>query len=616
MKNEYIDFVKTKKVSKSKDNKSFNIIKNNIMKKIKTSTTNNPSKFIPKKIPEKNQGFFTEKKYSNSRVQINQEIENEYNLKLDTKVLSSVFKYNFENSLEPPKLKNETVLNFQKFSKFSFNPFEANTPSDYKKTEIYSPLFQYGAKYIINDIHKSMYNNIDSVIKLQSNLRGYLVKKKLRINSLNKIYFEKKSIQSIIFIQKYIRGFLSRINIRKKIIIKFIYQKRKSAAELIIKKMQSYVNAIKMKKLLFINYHLEQRKKKAIFIQETFKNYKFYKSFKKLKKEIDANYYLDYPYPAQKVEIILCFDDEINKKKESKKYSFVYNKLLQNFILLINPIKIFSGKYKCQFVVNDIIILDKRYSTVQYNNEFYNVIDLIQKNKNLKSKANQKPRSKSLTKNNNDNNKNKKIIKDIKKQNINRKKGKLDPKKKGIDKKIDKNLSNSSNIKLENLKLALEDIIEEEDEGKSVTSKDNKYDKRLSEYGDKSIKIFRSEEKDKDKKKEKEKEKENISKKENDNDNDNDKEIQNENENENRKEKEKEKEKGVKNENENGNEKEDDDDDSDFTYEDYLNIKKIKNKDFGNSNYELLKDELNEKEVINKIESVRRVSLKAINNNN
>ena len=610
MKKEIIDFVKIKKVSKSKDNKSFNIIKNNIMKKIKTSTTNNPGKFIPKKIPEKNQGFFTEKKYSNSRVQINQEIENEYNLKLDTKVLSSVFKYNFENSLEPPKLKNETVLNFQKFSKFSFNPFEANTPIDFKKTEIYSPLFQYGAKYIINDIHKSMYNNIDSVIKLQSNLRGYLVKKKLRINSLNKIYFEKKSIQSIIFIQKYIRGFLSRINIRKKIIIKFIYQKRESAAELIIKKMQNYVNAIKMKKLLFINYHLEQRKKKAIFIQETFKNYKFYKSFKKLKKEIDANYYLDYPYPAQKVEIILCFDDEINKKKEAKKYSFVYNKLLQNFILLINPIKIFSGKYKCQFVVNDIIILDKRYPTVQYNNEFYNVIDLIQKNKNLKSKANQKPRSNSLTKNNNDNNKNKKIIKDIKKENINRKKGKFDPKRKGIDRKIDKNLSNSSNIKLENLKLALEDIIEEEDEGKSVTSKDNKYDKRLSEYGDKSIKIFRSEEKDKEKKKEKEKEKEkeNISKKENDNDNDNDKEIQNENENG------KEKEKGVKNEN--GNEKEDDDDDNDFTYEDYLNIKKIKNKDFGNSNYELLKDELNGKEVINKVESVRRVSLKTINNNN
>ena len=298
MKKEFVDFVKSKKVSKSKDNKSFNIIKNNIMKKIKTSTTNNPSKFFQKKISEKNQSFFTEKKYINSRPQINQENENDYNLKLDTKVLSSVFKYNFENSLEPPKLKNETVLNFQKFSKFSFNPFEADTPNDFKKNEIYSPLFQYGAKYIINDIHKSIYNNIDSVVKLQSNLRGYLVKKKLRINSLNKIYFEKKSIKSIIFIQKYIRGFL------------------------IIKKMQSYVNVIKMKKLLFINYHLEQRKQKAIFIQETFRNYKFYKSFKKLKKEIDANYYLDYPYQAQKVEIILCFDDEIYKKKESKKFSF------------------------------------------------------------------------------------------------------------------------------------------------------------------------------------------------------------------------------------------------------------------------------------------------------
>ena len=606
MKKEFIDFVKSKKVSKSKDNKSFNIIKNNIMKKIKTSTTNNPSKFIQKKISEKNQGFSTEKKYNNSKPQINQENENEYNLKLDTKVLSSVFKYNFENSLEPPKLRNETVLNFQKFSKFSFNPFETNTPSEFKKTEIFSPLFQYGAKYIINDIHKSMYNNIDSVIKLQSNLRGYLVKKKLRINSLNKIYFEKKSIKSIIFIQKYIRGFLSRINIRKKIIIKFIYQKRKTAAELIIKKMQSYVNVIKMKKLLFINYHLEQRKQKAIFIQETFRNYKFYKSFKKLKKEIDANYYLDYPYPAQKVEIILCFDDEINKKKESKKFFFVYNKLLKKFILLINPTKIFSGKYKCQFVVNDIIIFDKRYPTVQHNNEFYNIIELIQKNKNLKSKTNQKPKNKSLSQNINDNNKNKKLIKDIKKQNGNKKKGKIDHKKKGIDKKNDKNLSNSSNIKLENLKLALEDIIEEEDEGKSVTSKDNKYDKRLSEIGDKNIKIFRSEEKDKDKKKEKEKEIKSNNENENDNDNvnnDKEKEIQNENKNENGKE--------VKNE----NEKEDDDDDSDFTYEDYLNIKKIKNKDFGNSNYELLKDELNEKEAINKIESVRRVSLKTINNN-
>ena len=580
MKKDIIDFVKSKKVSKSKDNKSFNIIRNNIMKKIKTTTTNNPSKFYQKKNSEKNQGFFTEKKYNNSKPQISQENENEYNLKLDTKVLSSVFKYNFENSLEPPKLKNETVLNFQKFSNFSFNPFETDTPSDYKKTEIFSPLFQYGAKYIINDIHKSMHNNIDSVIKLQSNLRGYLVKKKLRINSLNKIYFEKKSIKSIIFIQKYIRGFLSRINIRKKIITKFIYQKRKSAAELIIKKMQSYVNVIRMKKLLFISYHLEQRRQKAIFIQETFRNYKFHKSFKKLKKEIDENYYLDYPYPAQKVEIILRFEDEINKKKESKKFAFVFNKLLNNFILLINPTKIFSGKYKCQFVVNDIIIFDKRYPTVQYNNEFYNVIDLIPKNKSLKGKTNQKPKNKSMNKNNNDNHKNKKIIKDITKHVINKKKEKSDYKRKEMDKKRKRNLSNSSNIYLENLKLALEDIIEEEDEGKSVTSKDNKYDKRLSEIGDKSNKSNRSDEKDKEKKKEKEKEKENDSNKENE------------------------------------NEKEVDDDDIDFTYEDYLNIKKIKNKDFGNSNFELLKDELNEKEAINKIENVRKVSLSIISNNN
>jgi hypothetical protein len=424
------------------------------MKKIKTSTTNNPSKFIQKKMSEKNQGFFTEKKYINSKLQINQENENEYNLKLDTKVLSSVFKYNFENSLEPPKLRNETVLNFQKFSKFSFNPFETDTPSDFKKTEIFSPLFQYGAKYIINDIHKSMYNNIDSVIKLQSNLRGYLVKKKLRINSLNKIYFEKKSIKSIIFIQKYIRGFLSRINIRKKIIIKFIYQKRKSAAELIIKKMQSYVNVIKMKKLLFINYHLEQRKQKAIFIQETFRNYKFYNSFKKLMKEMNEKYFIIYPCKGNKVEIIIYLEE--NNNLIPRKYTFYYNKLLKCFTLFINPEKLYAGKYKCQFVIDDIVICDKNYPYIQYKNELYNIIAFnINRRKKVEKRKKRKEKSKNNNRNSDNSNENTKKI------NYN-----------SILAKAGKNFKNNF-YQEEEYNDELEDIKEEEDEGKSTTSKDN-----------------------------------------------------------------------------------------------------------------------------------------------
>ena len=63
MKKEFVDFVKSKKVSKSKDNKSFNIIKSNIMKRIKTSTTtNNPSKFFQKKKFRKKSRFLYRKK--------------------------------------------------------------------------------------------------------------------------------------------------------------------------------------------------------------------------------------------------------------------------------------------------------------------------------------------------------------------------------------------------------------------------------------------------------------------------------------------------------------------------------------------------------------------------
>ena len=584
MKKDFIEITKTKKLSKSKDNKTYNILKNRIIGKIKSknSNANHHNTFTQKKILQKTKYDYSETKASQIRPQFNLENENEYSLKLDTKILSSVFKFNFENSLEPPKSKNETVLNFQKFSDFSFNLIEYNkiqNQNNIKKNEIFPPLFQYGAKFIINDMHKSLYDNIDNIIKLQSYLRGYLVKKKLRINSLNKFYFEKKSIKAIITLQKYIRGFLARIGIRKKIILRYIYQKRKSAIELIIKKMQSYVNVIKLKKIFFINYHLEQRKQKAIYIQETFRNYKFYKSFKKLKKEIEQNYFLDYPYNAQKVEIIICFDDDTNTKKENKKYTFVYNKLLKNFILLISPNKIFSGKYKCQFIVDDIIIFDKRYPTIQHNNGFYNIIDLIQKNKNLKSKMNQRFKSKLSKKNITVNtNKNRRIIKDIKKEDVNKSHDRPGMKKKCVEKKKGK-LSNSSSIYLENLKIALEDIIEEEDEGRSVTSKDNRYDKKLNEMSDKNIKILKTEEKDKDKEKDKEKDKD------------------------------KEKEENEKN-------NDDDEDDFDFTYEDYLKIKKIKNKNFGNSNYEQLKDALNEKKPINKVEKIRKDSLDQININN
>ena len=129
-------------------------------------------------------------------------------------------------------------------------------------------------------------------------------------------------------------------------------------------------------------------------------------------------------------------------------------------------------------------------------------------------------------------------------------------------------MNNSSNFYLENLRLSLEDIKEEDDEGKSVTSKDNRYDKKLKDsikesLCDKSLNAS----KEIEKKIEKE-----------------------------------------KNEDE-------EDDVFDFTEEEYLEIKRIKNKNIENQNYLKLKDELNDAMPINKLEKIRKSSLKTINKN-
>ena len=541
MDNSLPEFTKPKNLSNMKENKQFNKQKNNNINK-----NNHPhTTFTQKKIYLKSLYNISFKVESKMKPLINLDNENKSNFKLDTKLLSSLFNFNFENSLELPNLNNETVLNFEKFSNFSLNPIENNQNYNIKKNEYFPPLFQYGAKFIMNDMHKSLYNNINSIIKIQSHIRGYLVKKNLIINNLDKTYFEKKSINAIIQIQKNIRGFLLKKNIRKKIIIRLINQKRKDAINLIIKRMKIYVNIIKIKKIIFINHYLKQRNQKAIKIQETFKNYKFYKSFKKLKKEIDKSYFLYYPYKAKKVEIIIYLDDDINNKKGIKKYAFSYNKLLKYFILLINSSIIFSGKYKCQFVVNDIIICDQRYPTIQHNNGFFNIIDLIPKN-NTKYKISPKKKIKKI----------KKVIK-MDKNKINNLD--LSPNRKnGIP--CGKNLSNSSSIYLDNFKL--EDIIEEDDEGKSVTSKDNRYDRKLKQSDKSLIKLYKNDESEKEQKK-----------------------------------------------------NDDEDDDSfDFTEEEYLEIKKIINNNKNeNLNYQNLKNELEDKKPINKIEKVRKTSLKKIN---
>ena len=459
MENDFLNVSITKKISKSKDTKKYKINKNTLKKKIEESTENKYKSII-----------------SNIDSDLTVNNDSKYNINLNTKLLSSMFEFNFDNALTPPQLNDEQILNFKKFSDSSINFLnpDASNNNNLRKNEKFSSLSQEGSKFLVNDMHQSFYNTIKTIIFIQSHFRGYVVKKNLLINYLSRDYIKKNSIVKIINIQKIVRSFLAKINIRKKIIIELINKKRKNSIELIIKNLRDYISIVKTKKTILINYCLEQRKIKAIFIQQSFRNYLFYKSFKQLREDIEKNYFLDYTLNAKKVDLLLYADNESITKKKYKKFSFSFNKLLKYFILLINPNQIFSGKYKCQFVVNDIIICDNRFPTIKRKNQIFNIIYLIPKNKKVIYKINKKQN------NNNANN-----------SNLNQDEE---------DEKDENDENSKSKIYKHNFKYSLEDIKEEDDEGKSVTSssKDYKIEKALYELSDRSLKYSKKEESDDD----------------------------------------------------------------------------------------------------------------------
>ena len=386
-------------------------------------------------------------------------------LDFDFNNISPFFNIDIDNIIDTPEIKDEKILDFDVYSplidiegknttKMDDNAFEENLSS----------LCKYGLRYVNNDILSCINDRNDKIIFLQSCIRSFLLKKKLNINLLNKIFLERKNIKKIILLQKNIRCFLVRLRIRKKIIINYIKQKRKKAIQLIINKMRSYNNILKMKKIYLIKNKMEERNKYAKYIQETFRNYRFFISFKKFMKEINEKYCIIYPCKGKKVELIIYLEDEKNKLL-SKRFTFNYNKLLNCFVLFINPNKLYAGKYKCQFIIDDIVICDKNYPYIQYKNELYNIIEFKTNNRNKEKKRKKKDKKKNVNKINDNNNNNKKL----KEKNI---KDKKNIKKYKSNYYQDEEYNNDE----------LEDIKEEDDEEKSIASKE--YMRKMKEYID------------------------------------------------------------------------------------------------------------------------------------
>jgi hypothetical protein len=374
------------------------------------------------------------------------------------KNISSLFNIDLDNMIDLPDIKKEKILDFNIYSPLTKNIEDFkddNSDSNinyFNFEENLSPLYRYGLRYINNDINNCINDRNDKIVFLQSCIRRYLLKKKLNINLLNKIYLERKNLNKILILQKNIRCFLQKLKIRKKIIINYIIQKRKTAINKIINKMRSYNNILKFKKYYFIKNTIKERNKYAKYIQETYRNFRFFISFKKLMKEINEKYCIIYPCKGNKIELIIYLE------QEQKKYVFNYNKILKSFILFINPKKLYAGKYKCQFIIDGIVICDKNYPYAQYKNELYNIIELkLYKNKEKKKIKEKKEKNEILNK----------IIKNNK--NIMNKNYNI----------YNEEDNNHNYYKYDD---ELEDIKEEEDEGKSTTSKD--YLKKIKEYID------------------------------------------------------------------------------------------------------------------------------------
>ena len=319
-------------------------------------------------------------------------LQNDLNEKinLDFKNLSFLFNININNVIDIPDFNDEKILDFN-----IYTPIIEDNNSDNKNNinndseEELSPICKYGLRYINYDIYNKTIDKSNKAILIQSFLRGFFLRKKINLNMLNKEYLENRNTKLIIFLQKNIRTFLAKLKIRKKIIMNYINQRRKKAINIIINNMRSYNNILKTKKLLFIKNKLDERNKYAKYIQETFRNYKFYNSFKKFMKELNEKYSIIYPSKGNKVELIIYLEE--NNNLIPKKYIFNYNKILKCFVLFINPNKLFSGKYKCQFIIDDIVICDRNYPYAQYNNELYNIIEFkLNRNKKVEKRKKRK----------------------------------------------------------------------------------------------------------------------------------------------------------------------------------------------------------------------------------
>ena len=210
-------------------------------------------------------------------------------------------------------------------------------------------------------------NKIKKIILIQKHVRGFL-SKKIVDEEVNKIIV-KIIINKILKLQKAIRQFLNKKKSLSHFIINIIQNERFSKSNKITDIFSLYHFRNLYKKHLLIQKIIKARYKSILKIQSKYRAYILLKKVKDIINKEKNSYVLTYPFNAESVKL------KIFMKASYKIYDYFICPIRKYFILYIDKGSINNGEYLCQFIVNNNIVLDKRYKyIVDKNNILYNLI--------------------------------------------------------------------------------------------------------------------------------------------------------------------------------------------------------------------------------------------------
>ena len=217
------------------------------------------------------------------------------------------------------------------------------------------------------DYKRVIHNRNEKIILIQKHIRGFL-SKKIIDEEVNKI-IAKRIINKILIIQRAVKYFLTRKKSLDKFIVNIIHKERITKSNKITDIFSLYHYRNLYKKNLIIKKILKVRNDSVLLIQNKFRLLIFTKKVKEIIKKEKKSYVLTYPYKAETVQI------KIYMNMSYRLYNYFICPVRKYFVLYIDKGSIDAGEYLCHMIVNDNVILDKRYKyIVDKNNILYNLI--------------------------------------------------------------------------------------------------------------------------------------------------------------------------------------------------------------------------------------------------